>query len=786
LNTAVTFDDVRRLVLKCKSKILMGCACGAIVLLAIGLSQKPTYLAEATFKEGVEQSTPDTFMKDMFLNGLKASQQSQAISIMKSARVLQPVVELYGLQAQILDPFAYRVIGRIQDLFCAEFGLIARKKNEFHVSNVIYSGPVRKKLQIKFLDSSRFVVLDQSNKIADGVVGQAVKLGFGYFTCARVPQNLKFNRAYSFVLTPLMKTIKDLRSNLSIRPQKVSKSIYEMQLLSSDRQLGAVVLNSIMDSHRAYLKGDHDETAKEQIAYLEKKKNHLYAEISQLFDQHSHYLRTVIEDKGFVGLDHEMGSYSRPYEGLKDRLFALDLELNRLSGVDPISSYPQFAVASEKIKELVAQKGQLPARCELTASLELPGLVVDELDLVSSKRVLSETLLALDASKSKIRNLEALSLQISSPDCDLSSLSPFLMDSMSQHLLEVAREASHRVGNSNHYSKLEVVRAKDELRLQKKRLGDHLSQMKQLEEISLETLRQKKESVESVVYRCIDREILSINGQVEASIIDRKQALLEERSALKHKMDELRVSASGIPERWKSENWLEVKLDLSKKIMTMMTQLVESKTVERHLHAVESKPLDIAVDPINLQPPHLLLLTAIGGLLGAFIVFSCFSMDYLSRGFPLTARSLKANRLALLGAVDSELDAMRSIFSVIKGNRLIALFGGSGPDYSQSLALYLRGIGRKVLVIRCDGDVNPLYKGSFYDWLQTKDCSTKLAQADCDHVLFWQASPFKSYQTRALLAMSHQSIVTINGERLEDLTMFFDKPVAYVVPGELL
>ena len=744
----VTFDDISRLLRKIRSKILFAAICGAISCLIIAASRSPEYIVEATFKEGVEQSTPDSFMKDMFLNGLKASQQSQSISVMKSTQVLQPVIEKYGLQARLRQNILIRWLGNLWGQCLAEWGILIESVDSFSFAKVHYTGERIKEIQLRFSDPTHFRVLDRAKILTAGVVGSVVNFGDGSFVCEYTPKNLKLNESYPIEFTPLPLVLESLRSDLSIRQQKISKSIYEMRLLSRDRHQGALVLNEIMESHRSYLKRDHDETAEDQIAYLEKKQTLLFREIGQLFDAHSVYLANLIKNEGFVGLTQEIGGYLKPHDELKSKVFSLNLELDRLDRKLPVTDAIGVLSASEKIRSLESQKSLLPACCDYLASTELPNVVEDELDLETSQKILSETLNRLDQSKATIQLLGTLSVEVLSDRCDPSSMAPFLNDRLSQQMMEASSQWLLKLKDKNNHSHSEIVRANTELVLQKKMLFEHLQQLSQVEAIHLESLRQKKEALQQVVLRCMDREIGALKQQIEKSVAAKKQELRQERDLLEAKMSHLREAAKQLPERWKQENWLELKLDLGKKMMTMLTQMVESKTVERHLHAIESKPLDAAVAPIFAKSPHLFLIAALGAFFSAFFTL----LLYLNRGIALTSQSVRRMELPVL-------ETMSDLAYAVDRSQVISLIGEMNVE---GMAAYLRRLNRKVMVVQ---------KDSFYEWMQSGAGVDFLStcRAENDHILFYQPTIKDSASTKSLLKICNQAVVAITNEKFTDI-----------------
>lgn len=788
-----TRDDFFRLLQTLAAKIKIGMVCGALFVFLLIAFRPTAYVVEATFKEGVEQTGAEGLMKDLFLNGLKASQSSQTISLMKSIQVLKPVVEQYGLQTKIkkngdwLAPFRH-----VRDHLYTEFGYLAPPKGLPSFGKVHYEGERGTTCQIDFLNQTQFHVFFPEKAIIEGIVGQPVTWAEGSFTCLRAPEQIG---RYTLQLTPWMKAVKLLKKNLKIQLQKASRSIYEMKLLSYDRYQGASVLNGIMQEHHRYLKQDHDRTAELQISYLEQKQAHLYQEIANEFEVYAKHLK----EHGFIDLELEIASYLKPQEKIKSQILSCDLEFEQLK-----TKEHSLLSTVEKISDLERQKELLPVQEALLASLDLPGISPDELDLTTAKQLTGQFMDRLDQSKARIQLLAAFQKELLAEPLkgavEISSLSPFLTDPLSQKLIATSLELLVKLKDKNYVSAQEGARAEVELIAQKRILAEHIGQLKAAEEIHLGTLRGKKEGLQQVMSRCIDREISALSHQVDRTVKQRKQDLLEERQFLQAQLDALHREAEVLPDRWKVDGWMKLRLEVAKKIMTALTQLVESKTVSHHLHVVESKPLDEAVAPISAKKPHLCLLTLLGAACGGLSVFGFSFLKGLQAGFPLTPTTLLAMNYPFKGELSpaNQLETFRWLTLFVK-EPVIGLFGGQGPDYSVDFAAHLRKMGRTVLLLRWDFSEKALASGapSLLQWLEgdsegSENPSYSVpieieelqlprfkqrieeSKRKYDTILLWQKGALDSAQTAAFLPYCDQVIATISEECTDQLTPLMD------------
>src|SRR5690349_12743716 len=91
-----TLFDVQSLFKQKRKKIFLAAAQGGLVVFAFLLLKAPRYQFEATFKEEAEEKrNAGNVLGDLLGNGANVD-RSQAAALMKSYRVLQPLVETLG------------------------------------------------------------------------------------------------------------------------------------------------------------------------------------------------------------------------------------------------------------------------------------------------------------------------------------------------------------------------------------------------------------------------------------------------------------------------------------------------------------------------------------------------------------------------------------------------------------------------------------------------------------------------------------------------------------------
>ncbi len=757
----VTFEDLRLLFARGKKAIFRAALIGAVFGFLCIFISPPVYKIEASFKEKADQGGGASSIRDLFLHGLMAPQQPEAIPLMRSLQVLKAVVFSHGLQAEVKRGF-FQVFRRFRDHLYAQLQWKLPETDWFLFERVHYEGEEGLEFGLRFTHHGIFQVLKGRKIIAMGEVGKIVACGPVSFILAKVPKTLLFRKTYTLRISPWIAKTQQLRKKLKIAPQKASRSIYDLTLLFKDRKRGEEILDSIMEAYRSFLKRDHDQIAAEQIAYLEQKQGQLYGKMAKIFDEHAALLSEAMGAEGFFSLEQEIKSYSETHA----RISSIDLELEKIEGL--FGENDDFA---RKIQALSEERRLLQvANPDLICSNELilsPSNT--EFDLESSRALYANYAKQFDES---LMQIEALS-QVE--ELDLNGLSNLLKDPMSQAVIANTAALTLKLQDQKYSSPKERLRWSEEFALQKKILVDHVEELLKIETMNASIFREKMAQLQRAIFSCLDQQISVLTEQSKAEVEKRTKALLEEKKRLQKKRGELK----NLPERWKLENWLQVKTDLGKEVMTILTELVESKTIGHQLFHIESKPLDASIAPSSPENSHLILLTSLSGIGCALAYFVAIALVAIAKGLPLSASALKAMGLSFSGPLSDPETLQR--LSLFLDGKIVSLFGGFGPDYSHSFAELLASGEKKVLLIDCASNCGTDFlirpRSNYFFASSEENFPSKRFLAFLegsrnfyDAILLWRPGNFNSAFASSLLRISEKAIITITKEQREELT----------------
>lgn len=903
--------DIKKLYLKEKSKCAAAAIlCGILCLLFL-LFTPVKYKIEATFKESADKSQSDSLKE--ILGTIAVGELSPTAELVKSHRVLQPLISRLGLQIHVREGSYWNLFW---DNIRAELGRPIRDPDSFGFTDAVYAGERGLAAELVFTDRDWFEIIWRKKKIR-GRLHEIVSFGSVSFRIIKTPSHLQVGRRYVIEISPWIDTARSIRKALQITPSRIARSIIHFSLCHSDRILGARIVNELMAEYQRYLQNEHEEIAEEELTYLEKRQNDLVEKLDRAYEEHVRYLHGNVGSRGFINADQETKAFLLPYKDLFMRSFSADVEMDQLSAWqespntcplwentiagarihrirqdiqdlerqrDQIATSlyfrpgRKFAIedVQPRIQELQAIRSDLSAAKMALENIESTQTLPNDLELFSdpnsviqgwarnitdakdkedfvqylqntvrlfsvrekileerqahqqtgfaelggidldtAKRLVIETSRQLDDARAQIERYRHLISQMDDPDFELASLSSSLTDPLSRQILSQTQTLHLQQGDESHSEK-EEGRNRHELAWQRKILQKHLEQLIGLEQLSSSIFEDKIASLEEISLDCINRQISVLNEQIASLVKQRSESLVREKEFLEKKMQQLREQMNDLPEKWRAENLLKLKSELGIKIMQTVSQLVESKTIGRHLQKIESKPLDEALAPFLPEKPNLLLFSLLGFSAGFAGCFFGLFLRALYRGFPVSESTLRALGYSCSGKIsfeangmgidrlpENDLESLRKVMLSIdeKESRIIALLGGAGPDYSHFLAELLSSCRRKILLISCDwqnfGDgpglqqlltgVSPFAVRPMggYDFLPSGGAcrfgagifsSSSFAalldklEASYDHILLFNRAPALSAECEALVMACQMAVVTVQNESIELLT----------------
>ncbi len=804
----ISVANVKRLYISMRRRLFKWALGGAFSFYLLFGTRDRLYKAEGSFKAEIEKQASETFFKELIV-GITTSPHIPMTPILKSSCVLKPLIEKLGLQIKGQADFAF--------------------------TDVYFEGEKKGRFYLQFINEKEFTVYNEEKK---GLVNCPYQLKGMEFTLIKAPSKIKLGRWYRFEIVHWKKLMKKLKKRIKIKTDKENKSILFISALHKNRYTAAQIVNGLMCEYQAYLKKEYDGVARAQLKLLEERQESLLAKMEYLFDQHATYLSANLKKGGFSGLDQETESVAPLYRAMRGRSLAIDVELNRLGEFEK-GDWQLFAakedLVTDGIKHLVGQLQSLTQERDLIEPQLAMGMdlrleaqnrdvaplleEIEGIDLQTARALCLEYNGKLDGQEVYIRTLAQVKGQLLNSSFDLAPLSSLLPDPLSQKIIQEASALEVQLKDEKNHSIKEGHRWEKEVAHLRKVFIDHVDQLMLVAQLNADRFRQKMGQLQRITLDGIHQQMAVLREEMQEWIQGRKRALLIEKGLTEKKMEEIRAEMGDIfPEKWRFEKGLEVKIDAVKKMMAVVTEVVESKRIANQLHYVESKPLDFALVPEKKGLPYVWLLLFLGAFTCPFSLFSFTFIRQLIRGFPVSSEVLSALQIPHLGELSSfaELELLRKVALFSEGAKTVALILGKGVDYSDALGENLARRFAKSIFIRCDFSLFPkegevpgilqmgldeaiIRQGKGFDFIAPggytpfgveiiqslwfKEMIERLGKT-YDWVFLVSKGSLSSVETEALLRHSEKALVTLSAEQIEELTPFihwgYDKGICRI------
>ncbi len=870
-STWISLVDLKRLYLRAKSKMRQTACLATCVLLIYLLCQPVQFTAKASFKLGkekIEQSLSHPLLQTASF--AMQDKDSLASLVLLSKNVLGRSLQKLGLQAAVSSN-AFSLIKRPYKLLLSELRAPLTEDSSFRFQDLSYAGEKTHSFYLRPLSSNTYEILDSNKeRLSFGKLEERITFEDISFSLQKFPTNVSLGKLYTLHIHPLENVVDAFKSHISIKPHKKVARVLLLSMTHPDRMLGSHLLNTLMQTYQDVLEEENQLMAEAQIAYLDKKHKELSLKFDQEIDEHASYLKKNLGEQGFISLSQEIDMLAPPKEAYLSKLFDVEFELARFqtppttlthTETEPLlhlatvsAELKDATLALDLIHEDTAKEPQKDTLAFLldnvqntktlikNASPEEQGAYKTELlgaqaklenylkDLISSLTLRKKTLqelssptfsshfqgidlnsakelyisynAKLDSLQAELTQLSYVGEQLPHDNFNLSSIGTILSDNVTDDIIRKTSDIELQLKDSLTHSYKEHERLKDALKIQKKFLSSHLEQVQELKKIQLHLTQDKMNSLQHIIV-----DLLKI-----------------EKKLLREKLSDLHLQMSDLPEKWRFENKLQFKNELTKDIMQGLVQVSESKQLTSHLYQVDAKPLETATPPSTPNYPYLLI-----SALATFFTFYGMSYLYyffksLAQGMPVSLDTLKslgeptAGSLSLqceapfLEITQNDHETLRLLAASLEKHKthegLIAgLFLSTNTNYSHNLAHILHARGHKILIFECDfesipsndkipglyhylskiSDTLPIKHFPSFDEVPfghkllshteifTKEIFSSLLndlKARYDFIFLVSRSPLKSSHNFDLLQLINFAVISFEREPLDELNIY--------------
>lgn len=335
----IIFSDIKALFFRMKWIILLG----ACIFGGIGVykrSQRPIFhKVSGVFREtGAPQMHFGTGNFSSFLASLgMGSKPGEGHALLLSSKILGPVIEKLGMQAQVSTETSIERKKRLmKEALNAERGRPFSPPSQFVFSHVRYLGEKPQGYCLFFTSKESFEVRDnEKNVLAHGDVGEPVDIEGASFTIEKTPVNLAPRTCYSISFTPLSESILSLRKAIEVTYYLGMPSLFSLEIMHTDRHFAMHILNEVMDAYKIYLESESSRVTDGQLAYLVNRRDEYMEKMDEHLRVHVDYLKENLESKGALNLGQQLPQFQGRKQELANDLMGIELKLSELQHVDP-------------------------------------------------------------------------------------------------------------------------------------------------------------------------------------------------------------------------------------------------------------------------------------------------------------------------------------------------------------------------------------------------------------------------------------------------------------------
>ncbi|MCE2983514.1 MAG: hypothetical protein LW832_08105 [Parachlamydia sp.] len=350
----ITFADILSLFKKSRLTLFKWMIAFAFLGALVALTKPIRYKAEATFREkSIKPGVISNSLIQLFGNESASGQEQEAVTMIKSRRILQEVIEKMHLQAVIVqqckEEHLVRLMRRNVQLAWAAFKksakpVLADPSCPLKIVQLSYKGEIPLAFNINLKRDGEFDVRDAREgniSYGQGRLGHPFKWEQLNFTLASDQKDLP-PQLFSLKVDSLPETVKRLGKELLIENEKNDKGVLRFTYMDRDRYRAADFINLTLDYYQNYQKVNHDKLARLQLDYLHSRQGELASNLNSIMQKHASFLANDLYNSGFIDSDKEMEFLAKSQHEYRGKLLANELEIKRLESLHPNSIYESY------------------------------------------------------------------------------------------------------------------------------------------------------------------------------------------------------------------------------------------------------------------------------------------------------------------------------------------------------------------------------------------------------------------------------------------------------------
>ncbi len=345
----LTFSDLIRVFKRNRNKIAFFAVVFALLGAWYTLTKPVSYLAEATFREKGKSQSGVKSIGEYLFGGSSGGYQSEATSVMQSAKLQTRLAEKLGLQASLGKKEDYKIILPLQPTISQiltnlkiQYAHLRDRKVPIHLpgkptlfcEGVKYTGETPLGLTLLFHPDESFEVRNQNDEVLGiGKIGTSFEGKDYAFTIVCENPSLIGTEEYALNLEPIRNLLANFKSNLKITEDKDDKFLLTLNFTHPDRYYATRFLDELMASYQDYLQKEHEFNSETQLAYLKKRQKESADTQKKVMEDYAAERERDLTHSGTIDSEKEMEFLMENQKRDHQKLIGIELTSKRLQNV---------------------------------------------------------------------------------------------------------------------------------------------------------------------------------------------------------------------------------------------------------------------------------------------------------------------------------------------------------------------------------------------------------------------------------------------------------------------
>lgn len=337
----IAFSDIINIFKKGKVKIIIGSLALASFAAYYTLTKPIKFQAEATFKERTSsnQGIGQSSIALSLFSGSNSGDKNGAITIMKSRKLLEPMIGNLGLQATLSKKSSgSSTFQTIRENLTVEYSYFKKSpipplpdlKPTLKAKNIVYNGEIPLSATLTFESEDAYRVTGPKNEdLGLGKIDHPFVTEEFQFMITRQNSEPVTSDVYFISLKPLSATATGISKQIDLKYDKEDPNLLILRYSNRDRHFSSQLINKLMGVYQDFLKGEQNRASDSQIDYLNRRETEMGNNLRTMLNSHADNISSEVTSAGYTDSQKAMAFYAGQLQRYQERLLRIDLELNR-------------------------------------------------------------------------------------------------------------------------------------------------------------------------------------------------------------------------------------------------------------------------------------------------------------------------------------------------------------------------------------------------------------------------------------------------------------------------